>query len=365
MKLTLDKDTVLEHLSLATKFSSGRNTTLSSLQGVLLHLKEGNIHLYTTNLNVFFHSKIPTEVKGEAKVVLEPRRIIEFISLLNTGAVTIEIKDQSIIITQGKTKGTFSIMEMQDFPMPPAIDDGEMKVKTDIFQHYVPFVQFATSRDETRPTLTAVNFMIQDNGLLLVATDGFRLSLAKIKEKMPFESMLLPGDFLSEVIRLVKKEKSIGFSASNKEKIVRFTIGDIELYSRLVEGDFPAFEKVIPASYETRVVFDREEMIRNVKLVSVFARDFSNIVIFDIQTGGIQVRPKTDQEDQMGSFQEAQIKGEPVKIAFNYKFVLDFLQHISSKEVILELLRSDAPAVFKEDKVEDAFHIIMPVRIQT
>lgn len=365
MKITIDKDTFLEHLSLATKFSSGRNTALSSLQGVLLHLNNESIHLYTTNLNVFFHSKITTDTKGETKVVLEPRRIIEFMALLNAGSVQMEIKEQSVIITQGKTKGTFSIMEMQDFPMPPAMDDGELKVKTDIFKQHVPFVQFAASHDETRPALTAVNFVVQDDGLLLVATDGFRLSLAKIKEKVPFQSMLLPGDFLSEVIRLVKNQKTIGFSASSKEKVVRFTVGDIELYSRLIEGDFPPFEKVIPASHETTVVFDREEMIRNVKLVSVFARDFSNIVIFDIQKSGIQVRPKTDQVDAMGSFQDAQVKGEPVQIAFNFKFVLDFLQHISSKEVILELLRSDAPAVFKEDKVEDAFHIIMPVRIQT
>ena len=365
MKLTLDKDLFLEHLSLAIKFSSGRNAALSSLQGVLVHLKDQTLHLYTTNLNVFFHSQIKTETTGEIKVVLEPRRIIEFVSLLNTGNTTLEIKDQSVVITQGKTKGTFSIMEMQDFPMPPAMDDGELKVKTDIFKQYVPFVQFAASRDETRPSLTAVNFVVQDDGLLLVATDGFRLSLAKIKEKMPFESMLLPGEFLSEVIRLIKKEKTVGFSASKKEKIVCFTIGDVELYSRLIDGDFPPFGKVIPASHETRVVFDREEMIRNVKLVSVFARDFSNIVIFDIQKGGIQVKPKTDQEDAMGSFQDAQVKGEPVKIAFNFKFVLDFLQHISTKEVIMELLRSDAPAVFKEENVEDAFHIIMPVRIQT
>ncbi|MBI1863339.1 DNA polymerase III subunit beta [Candidatus Microgenomates bacterium] len=365
MKLTLDKDTILEHLSLATKFSSGRNTALSSLQGVLLHLKDQTIHLYTTNLNVFFHSKIKTDAEDEAKVVLEPRRIIEFLSLLNTGDTIFEIKDQSIVITQGKTKGTFGIMEMQDFPTPPAMEDGEMNVKTEIFRQYVPFVQFAASRDETRPALTAVNFVVQDDGLMLVATDGFRLSLAKIKEKVPFESMLLPGDFLSEVIRLIKKEKTVGFSASTKEKAVRFTIGDVELYSRLIDGDFPPFEKVIPASFETSVVFDREEMIRNVKLVSVFARDFSNIVIFDIQKGGIQVKPKTDQEDQMGSFQDAQIKGEPVKIAFNYKFVLDYLQHVASKEITLELLRSDAPAVFKEDKAVDAFHIIMPVRIQT
>lgn len=365
MKLTLDKDILLEQLSLAVKFSSGRSTALSSLQGVLLHLNNETVHLYTTNLNVFFHSQIKTATKGEVKVVLEPRRIIEFMALLNTGDVMVEIKDQSVVITQGKTKGTFSIMEMQDFPMPPVMDDGEVKVKTDLFKQYIPFVQFAASHDETRPTLTAVNFVVQDDGLLLVATDGFRLSLAKIKEKMPFAGMLLPGDFLSEVIRLIKKEKTVGFSASNKEKVVRFTVGEVELYSRLIEGDFPPFEKVIPASHETRAVFDREEMIRNVKLVSVFARDFSNIVIFDIQKGGIQVRPKTDQEDAMGSFQDAQVKGEPVKIAFNYKFVLDFLQHIGSKDVILELLRSDAPAIFKEDKEENAFHIIMPVRIQT
>ena len=37
---------------------------------------------------------------------------------------------------------------------------------------------------------------------------------------------------------------------------------------------------------------------------------------------------------------------------------------LPEKKIIIELLRSDAPAVFKIEGVNNFFHIIMPVRIQ-
>jgi len=52
------------------------------------------------------------------------------------------------------------------------------------------------------------------------------------------------------------------------------------------------------------------------------------------------------------------------KIAFNYKFLVDFLSSIKTKKVEMDLLRSDAPVVFRPEGQKNFLHIIMPVRIQ-
>jgi len=44
--------------------------------------------------------------------------------------------------------------------------------------------------------------------------------------------------------------------------------------------------------------------------------------------------------------------------------MLDFLNNVSSEEIVIELLRSDAPTLFKVKGDDSFFHIIMPVRIQ-
>ena len=198
----------------------------------------------------------------------------------------------------------------------------------------------------------------------MVATDGFRLSLIKTKKEENVPKMLVPKSFLEEVIRLTKEEKEVGMRFSEKEKIVAFSSGDTTLYSRLIDGDFPPFEKVLPAEYKTRVVADREELLRNTRIVSVFAREVSNIILLKADKKGITLSPKTDIEGQNSTLQDADVEGVEQAVAFNFKFVLDFLSHIEGKKVVIEILRPDAPVVFKIDGDKNFLHVIMPVRIQ-
>ena len=84
----------------------------------------------------------------------------------------------------------------------------------------------------------------------------------------------------------------------------------------------------------------------------------------EVEKESVKFVPKVGQGEEDVVYQEAKIEGEPQKIAFNYKYLIDFLSQTSKKKIIIELLRSDAPAVFKIEGVNNFFHIIMPVRIQ-
>jgi DNA polymerase-3 subunit beta len=62
--------------------------------------------------------------------------------------------------------------------------------------------------------------------------------------------------------------------------------------------------------------------------------------------------------------QEIEFEGEEMKVAFNFKFLLEFLNTANEDSIIIELLRPDAPVVLKMAKKKNYLHIIMPVRIQ-
>ena len=74
--------------------------------------------------------------------------------------------------------------------------------------------------------------------------------------------------------------------------------------------------------------------------------------------------PKTAEGEENSSFQEGEVEGEEQRVAFNYKFLLDLLNETNCRNIIIEILRSDAPVVFRMDSNQDFLHIIMPVRIQ-
>ena len=350
-------------MSLASRFTSSRLSSLSIIQGILLQGETNKLHFFSTNLSSYFHTFIKTNIENKFKLVIEPKKILEFVSLLPAGNLEIEIKEKQVTINLGKTKGVFPVLESKEFPLPPNITEKGQKIKANLLVNNLPLVLFASSSDESRPVLTGVKFLSQDEELTMVATDGFRLSLVKIKKEFDLPAVILPGDFLNEVARFIKNEE-VYFNYSPQEKAVSFKIEDSDFYSRLIEGEYPPFERVIPSEKKTTIKLDKEEFLRNIKIISVFARDLSNIVIIQTNKNGIQIRPKNDRVNEDMAFQEAEIKGEEQKIAFNFKFLLDLLNHLPAKELIIELLRSDAPAIFKTDDNPNFLHIIMPVRIQ-
>jgi len=364
MKISFKKNDLLDKIEKASLFTSSRLSSSTSLQGVCFKGDTNIIHFYSTDLNYYYHSLLKTENTQKFKFIIEPKKVIEFLSLLPDAKIEIEIKEKAIIISQGKIKGQFPLFSDQEFPFPPEKIEKKQKIKTSFFKNSLPFLLFATSSDETRPVLTGINFVTSEESLQLVATDGFRMSILTVKKDLPFSSMIIPSGFLSNVQRFIGTEEEVEFSYLENEKLLAFFVGDNDIYVRMIEGEYPPFEKVIPVDKKTTVTVSADEFLRSTKLVSVFAREFSNIVIMEVEKDSLKFTPKAGLGEEDVVYQDAKIEGETQKIAFNYKYLIDFLNCASGKKINIELLRSDAPVVFKIDGVDNFFHIIMPVRIQ-
>jgi DNA polymerase-3 subunit beta len=363
--MIVKKDDFLKNLKLASRFVASRLSSNVLLSGVYLKKEKKLLHFYSTNLNFYFHSILEVKDEKNFDLVVEPKNIIDFLSYLNKNEFDLLIEDKKIVIKAEKNQGEFPLFPKEDFPLPPTINEKQQEIKKEILEKNLPLVLFACASDESRPVLTGVNFVSEDEKMLLVGTDGFRLSLLKVEKEIDLPNMIVSASFLREVLGLLTKEEKIFFSYSKDEKAVYFKIDNIELYSRIIEGEYPPFEKVIPTQEgKTKLVVEKESFLQNLKLISVFSRELSNIVILDIKKDGVYLRPKTEEETTKNqAFLEAYMKGEEIKVAFNIKFLLEFLNHVLGERILIEILRPDAPVSFKDEEKENFLHIIMPVRI--
>lgn len=365
MNILIDKDIFQYAITLASKFTISKFTTTTHLQGVLIKAENKQLHIISTDLNLYFHKTIKIKESGQLRVVVEPKTLIEYLSFLEPGKIEVEIKNNQLVVTKDKDRGAFPIIEAADFPpLPKTNKEKGQKINTQFLTKNLPMVLFSASTDESRPALTGVKFMSQDNEFIMVSTDGFRLSLVRGEKENNIYDMLIPSRFLEEVLRESKEEKEITQYYSDEEKTVMFQVGDCDFYSRLIEGEFPAFEKVIPTESKTKAIFDREELLQKIRRVAVFAREYSNIIICELKKDGAYFSPKTDGGTSGSSaYQEAEVTGEDQKIAFNFRFIFDFLNNIKAKKISVEVLRPDAPVLFKEIGKKEFLHIIMPIRI--
>ena len=364
MQITTNREDFLKALTQATRFTSSRVGATAGLQGVLFVNKGKRIHAYSTNLNTFFHTSFESSEEAKSKFLLDPHKIAEFLTLLNDGDITLLFEGEKVLVSQKKTKGNFPLLPHADFPTPPIVAGEGQEIDAKKFESLISLVLFSASRDLSRPVLSGINFVEKEDDMDIVATDGFRLSLFHMKNELHIKSMLIPADFLLELVRNTKEKKTITMNYLDSEKMVYFKAEDDEYFTRLIEGDFPPYERVIPTEKKTTVGIEKSELIRNVKLISVFARDFSSIIICKFKRGELILSPKIEGGVENTTTQEIDFEGEDMTVAFNFKFLLEFLNTINEEKVIMELLRPDAPVVLKVQKEGDYLHIIMPVRIQ-
>ena len=140
---------------------------------------------------------------------------------------------------------------------------------------------------------------------------------------------------------------------------------DTKIYSRLIDGEFPNVEKIIPDSFKTRVILDKELFTQAVKTTSIFARGAANIIKMKIEKEGLRLSANTPQVGEESDYVEAKVEGEESEVAFNFRFLLDLLSNFPEKELVFESSGPLSPGVFKPKSDKISFlHIIMPVRVQ-
>ena len=372
MNLQVLQENLSSALSITSRFASTR-AQLPVLSNILLSTKRNKLLVSATNLEISISMSVGAKIKKEGEITIPARVITDLITNLQPGSVNLKTDKERLLITSQNFSGDVSGMNASDFPsVPQSIGKNITNIPKDEFISALSQVLFAVSSDETRPVLTGVLFLLRKNNFILVATDGFRLSQKSLKTKLNLKSnnLILPKNVLSELVRLSGEEEEIKFVFKEGESQVVFSIANSVLASRIIEGEFPDYERIIPKRSTFKVFLDKEELLRAVKLSSVFARDSANVVKIKLGRDNLLLSAESSQsgsqETQVDAKIEGDIKGKDggLTIALNYRFLEDFLSTVEGDEVSIELTDANSPGVFKDTKDPDFLHLIMPVRTQ-
>lgn len=363
MELTVSKNTLRDALLSSSHFTSSKFSSTPILQGILFSVRRDSLSLTSTNLSGFFCTQIPAVVAQEGSVVVESRTLLDFLGLLETEDVTLILRQGVLIIHKGKVKGSFATFEASDFPQPPIIEGKEYLLAKDTLLN-INSILFSSSKDESRPHLTGINLSVREDKTYLATTDGFRLSVATLSGAQNYPSVTIAASVFSEVIRL-GGEKEVKIIYSPTTKTIKFILPNTEIYSQIIEGDFPAFEKVIPESTTTKITLKKDEFLQNIKIAAVFTRNQSSVMIFEISEQGVVIRPKEIEGKGAEAFCEVEeFSGNKLKIAFNYRFVLEFLANTRGDRIVMEATQSTAPCIFRSQETKNLVHVIMPLRTE-
>ncbi len=361
MRFKIHQDTLSKGLTTVSRYTANKGQ-LPILANILIEADRSGVFLSATNLEMGIRVDIGGMVEVPGSITVPAKNLAEFVNSWPSGTIELELKEEKLTVKSSKSQATFATVDAREFPSIPKSPEGGVDVPSGIFKEIAGRVAFAASVDDSRPVLTGVRFIVNDSNLVVVATDGFRLSQKKIIVNTDIPAVILPARSIIELAKLAEGE-TIKMNVVSENNQVIFDLGKTQLTSRILEGNFPDVAKIIPKEFRTQVTVDREEMLKAVKSAGIFARENNNIVKCLISGGQCLVRATGSQVGENEATLDANVEGDEIQISFNYKYLLDFLNSVSCERILMKFNESVSPAVFMEEKDETLIHLIMPVRV--
>lgn len=369
MRVTTLTSNLQKKLSFLNHAVSQRSQ-LPILLTMLFETVNGKLKISTTDLEIGIETYLNATIEEDGVVAVYAKTFTDLINSLTEENVTLQTVDTSLEVITKKTKSVFPTATKEEFPRLYEEKGEKIAIlEEDNLQENISSVVFASSVDTTRPALSGVLVRKEENGFLLVATDGYRLSLkhyiTKENNKMDDTSIIVPARVLKELIAIKEDKKALEMFISSGSNQIIFEQEDTVLVGRLIEAEFPSFEKIIPSDYSVSIGFDREEMQKAVKTCSIFAKDTANIIKLAFKKDKIVISSSSSQVGENTVEVDARLSGEENEIAFNARYLLDFFANINAKNMVFEMTGPLNPGVFKIEGDSSFLHMIMPIRVQS
>jgi DNA polymerase-3 subunit beta len=376
MKLSCLQENLNRGLSIVGRAVATR-TTLPITNNVLLSAEDGRLKLVATNLEMAISCWIGAKIEEEGSITVPARLLTEFVSSLPSDTIAINLSPQTktLGLKCARFEARISGVDAKDFPPIPSIEDGiTTKIEVEDLRKGINQVVFAAATEESRPVLTGVDAQFEGGTLTLAAADGFRLAVLKVPISNSVSQkteVIIPARTLAELNRLIgDQEETVDITLNPNKSQILFRLKSVELVSQLVQGTFPNYSQLIPKSYNTRVIVNKDEFLRATKTASIFARDGSGIVRLVVTPGSennpgkISVSARSEEiGDDVGEI-DATVEGDDSKIAFNGKYLTDVLSVLKEAQVALETTSPSSPGLIRPVGADNYTHVVMPMFVQ-
>lgn len=369
MKFTVQRDVINNSLGVVSKAAALRGVQ-PVLSNVLIEaLDNSEIKLCATDLDVYIEMKIQAQIADPGSITVPARKLNEIINKLPNEDIdfNLDAETNTVKIKCGSSKFDIKGISASEFPPVeyPESDD-YIEIEIDPFLKAVKQTIFATATYDINNVLSGVFCKIEENKLEMVSLDGNRLARVieniENKDQKSF-SAIIPSRTLKEFNNVLSGSEDEKVSVTVKKGQILFNLRDRFITSRLIEGNYPKYEQLIPKNYIKKAVIDKDRFITSLDRVSTMVNERTNIVKLFFSSNNLRVT--ADAPDLGDSCDEVQLeyKEEDLTIAFNYRYIQDFMKVIDSENLVMEFDGPLAGTLFKTDDESDVLCLIMPVQV--
>lgn len=377
MKLTIAKNELNQAIQNVAKAISAR-PTIPILGGIKIDVTHQNVTLTASDTDISIQSFIPVEHNGQiiaeidkpGSVVLPAKFVVEIVKKLPSDQVSIEVSQHfQTLIQSGSTEIQMVGLDPEDFPVLPSIEqDQVLQVPGELIKSMIRQTVLAASTSEQTPILTGVLWNLQQGELKFTATDRHRLASRVTKvdteDNFRFSNIVIAAKTLNELYKLIPDQHApIDIVVTDNQ--VLFKLEHILFYTRILDGTYPDTSKIIPSVFETEIVLDTKNVMDAMDRAYLMSREEkTNIVrLSSLDNGLIEVSSSSTELGRVTEqIEPIEYTGEPLRIAFNSKYMLDVLKVIDSEKIVIGFTGAMRPIIIRPLDHDYCVYVILPYR---
>ncbi len=375
MKITVRREALLGVLS---KVKAGVGT--GPFDKLLLEVSQGKLTLTACNGEAFVVGNCKATLNGSGAICVPPKELESFLKAVKVDTVSLSGKSQ--VRTEQVQHGSSGHPDYTPEYKPAKIYQGELKVQAgqaatslaganpkefpklpqspksdpirviDLCKGLQKVDHAIATDDACRPVLASVCINPgKKSGVELVASDGWRLTVATVKTRGQLkEQILVPRSASMLLMKLLPGKVSLRVKGNHA-----FFEGDgLNVTVVRTKGKYPDYQQLIPAN-GTSLRVQTVELMTAIKTVEAMKPEGE---IIRLRTKGkmLVVSGRTN-----GNETEYKVPcGGKVNIAFNIRYLKEIVARMSG-QMTMRTTTATGPAVIKQDGTT---HLLMPLAVK-
>ncbi|MCB9686246.1 MAG: DNA polymerase III subunit beta [Alphaproteobacteria bacterium] len=349
-----------------------RRSTHPLLSHVLLHARDGGLRMTATDTEVAYIGDLSANVSRPGQLTVDAANLFQVVRSLPEATVQLtSTSNKRLEVRSGRSQFKLPGSAAEDFPALPAFDArGTAKMAEGALRRLVEQTAFSVATDDVRYGLNGAHLeeVTAESGekrLRMVATDGHRLASAEA----PFEGslalsarMLVPRKALAVMRKLLEGDEDqveIGFG----DGAIRLSRPEQTFWFRLLDGEFPDYHAVVPTENKHRAMARRDELGAALKRVGILVQDRARAVRFAFSETELEIEVQNADRGEVREVVAIELEGAAIQVGFNARYLAEVIGVLRGDRVSLELAHPLAPCLVRDSDHDDAFFVIMPMRL--
>jgi DNA polymerase III subunit beta len=368
MIIEIKREELLQPLASVTGVieKKGDNPILSN---VLIEIENNKVRTTASDSEIEQTATLNCKVDGNLKTTVNGKKMNDILKTLPENSIIKIIHDlnkERLEIKFGRSRFNLATIDVEHFPLMEGKKDGKkIEIETQEFLLAIKSTSLAMANQDIRTFLNGALLELKNGELTLVASDGHRMSIARMKiasQDQNFE-VIIPRKTVMELEKMLSSEHGMTQITVNNGS-VEFSTSNKQMISKLIDAKYADYEKVLPKYNDICISIDRSEFLKTLQRVSVLSNEKMKGTKFRFSENTMQITLNSIENDSAEESLDIEYNFPQLTIGFNVTYLIEYLNSVDTNEIRINLKDSDTSVIIEPLGNIEQKYVIMPMLIR-